>query len=87
MTCFLVSIEWLFNSALSAFTHRTNVIELSTIRSDLLGGTRRYCELLRTNLTAGIQSYFRTSDLGSYFGLCDPDHISRSNCPDQPHAQ
>jgi hypothetical protein len=36
MTCFLVSIEWLLNSALSAFTHRTNVIELSTIRSDLL---------------------------------------------------
>jgi hypothetical protein len=37
MTSFLVSIEWLLNSALSAFTHRTNVIELSTIRSDLLG--------------------------------------------------
>jgi hypothetical protein len=58
MTCFLITIEWLLNSALSAFTHRTNVIELSTIRSNLLGGT---------------------SDLGSYFGLCDPDHISRSN--------
>jgi len=36
MTCFLITIEWLLNSALSAFTHRTNVIELSTIRSDLL---------------------------------------------------
>jgi hypothetical protein len=65
MTCFLVSIEWLLYLALSADSHRTNVIELSTIRSDLLV----------------------TSDLGSYFGLCDPDHISRSNCPYQPHAQ
>jgi hypothetical protein len=37
MTCFLVSIEWLFYLALSADSHRTNVIELSTIRSDLLG--------------------------------------------------
>jgi len=36
MTCFLITIEWLFYLALSAFTHRTNVIELSTIRSDLL---------------------------------------------------
>jgi hypothetical protein len=78
MTCFLITIEWLLNSALSAFTHRTRVIELSTTRSDLLA---------RSNSTAGIRSYFGTSDLGSYFGLCDPDHISRSNCPDQPHAQ
>jgi len=66
MTCFLITIEWLLNSALSAFTHRTNVVELSTTRSNLLGGT---------------------SDLGSYFGRCDPRNTPRSNCPDQPHAQ
>jgi hypothetical protein len=55
MTCFLITIEWLLNSALSAFTHRTRVIELSTTRSDLLA---------RSNSTAGIRSYFGTSDLG-----------------------
>jgi hypothetical protein len=47
MTCFLVTIEWFFNSALSAFTHRTNVIELSTIRSNLLA-TSDLGELLRS---------------------------------------
>jgi hypothetical protein len=36
MTSFLVSIEWLLYLALSADSHGTKVIELSTIRSDLL---------------------------------------------------
>jgi hypothetical protein len=53
MTSFLITIEWLLNSALSAFTHRTNVVELSTTRSNLLGGTSdlgSYFELTRSRL-------------------------------------